>query len=147
MARSIAEDLFFGLEQWPGYMVDLFVLKHIGEYSYSDRNKICLFFWGNGAQIETMFTLSELLAPHAKLKSLEDTRQFEQSRRKCEGLFKTYSNERFNPQYASRYYYFNLIERRMLFIDNKPRHFGQRQEDHHMDRGGLWYGSVNRNNR
>lgn len=144
LARSIAENIFFSLEQWPGYMVDMFVLKHVGQYSYSDRNKICLFFYGNGAQIETMFTLSELLAPHARLLSYEDKQQHEQSRQKCEGLFQTYSKERFNPNYTERYYYYSLMERRMLYLDHKPRHFGKRQEDPRMDRVGLSFGSKNK---
>lgn len=139
LAQNIVEDLFFNLDQWPSYMVDLFVTKHIGQYSYSDRNKICLFFWGNGARITTLFTFSELLAPRAKLTNTELTNQYNQSLKKCEGLFATYDKERFNPQYSQRYYYYNMIERRMLYIDNRPRHYGIRQEDPMMDRLGIWY--------
>lgn len=139
LAQNIVEDLFFSLEQWPSYMVDLFVTKHVGQYSYSDRNKICLFFWGNGARITTLFTLSELLAPHAKLTNTDLTNQYNQSAKKCEGLFATYDKEKFNPQYSRRYYYYNMIERRMLYLDNRPRHYGIRQEDPMMDRLGIWY--------
>lgn len=63
MANIYASELFFPLESWPTYMVELFVLNNVAMYSYAMRNKICLFFWGNGGTIDKLFTMSELFAP------------------------------------------------------------------------------------
>lgn len=131
-------EMFFPLKSWPPYMVELFVLKNIAMFTYSDRNKICLFFWGNGATIETLFTVSKLYAPRLDLRTQEQQRQYSESTRKCEGLFKTYNENKFNPAYATRYYYYSLMENRMLYLDGRARHFGQRQEDPILDQVEAW---------
>lgn len=117
-------DQFFSFEKWPNYMVELFVLNNVAMYTYTMRNKICLFFFGNGAKIDVMFTLSEFFAP--PMTAIQQ-RDYNQSYRKCIGLFRTYAEQRTNPAYSQRYYYYNMIERRMLFLDGVPRHYGQRQ--------------------
>lgn len=126
LARPYLQENFFAFENWPSYMVELFILNNIAMYSYSLRNKICLFFWGNGASIEIMITLSEFFAPPLKLVTSEQNRQYNESLRKCHGLFATYNKEKFNPAYSQKYYYYNMYENRMLFIDGQPRHYGQR---------------------
>lgn len=138
LAQSYLNEYFFNFEQWPSYMVELFILNNISMYTYSTRDKICLFFWGNGATIDVMMALSEFFAPPIKCSADEDRRQFESSSRKCEGLFATYRNARFNPAYFERYYYYNIIEGRMLYIDGRPRHYGHRQEDAVMDALPQW---------
>lgn len=103
-------------------------------YSYGMRNKICLFFWGNGATIGIMTTLSKFFAPPVN----ENDPQYIQSLRKCHGLFATYRNERLNPAYAQRYYYYNMLEKRMLYLDGQARHRGQRQSDGVSDALPIW---------
>lgn len=122
------EDTFWKFEDWPAYMVELFVLNNVSMYSYRNRNKISLFFWGNGATVNTMFQLSEIYAPRISLLSYQNQRDFSQSKKKCIDLFKTYSEQLFNPNYSMNYYYYNLTEKRMLYIDNNQRHHGTRQE-------------------
>lgn len=119
---SIASDIFFPLNAWPSYMVEIFVITNIASYSYNQRNKICLFFWGNGSTIEQMFTLSEMYAPRIIQNTREDRHQYESSKRKCFGLFNTYNENKNNPAYSERYYFYSLIERRMMYINGTPRH-------------------------
>lgn len=138
LAIRYLNEYFYAFEQWPTYIVELFVLNNISMYTYSTRNKICLFFWGNGATIDIMTTLSEFFAPPIKCSTDEEHRQYQESSRKCEGLFTTYRNERLNPAYYERYYYYNITERRMLYIDGRPRHYGHRQEDANMDAVPEW---------
>lgn len=118
------EDMFFSFENWPAYMVNLFVQIN----SYAMRKKICLFFWGNGSPIDTMLNLSLHYAPRINLRTHEEITQYAQSKRKCYGLFKSYSENRFNANYNENYYYYDIIQKKMLYIDGKPRHFGRRQE-------------------
>lgn len=145
LGRSYLNEHFFCFEQWPSYMVELFILNNIAMYTYSARNKICLFFWGNGATLDVMMTLSELFAPPINRSTDADRRRFHESIRKCEGLFETYRNNCLNPAYSQRYYYYNMIERKMLYIDGRPRHHGRRQEDVNMDAVPEW--ARIRNNR
>lgn len=126
LAREIASTMFFSLESWPSYMVELFVLNNIANYTYSMRNKICLFFWGNGGTVEDMFTLSELFAPKIA-NTYEQQRALNENQRKCIGLFQTYNEQRSNPHYGGNYYFYSMIENRMLFIDGSARHFGKKQ--------------------
>lgn len=126
-AKTFLLDRFFAFENWPPYMVELFILNNVAMYSYSDRNKICLFFWGNGATLEDMFTLSEFFAPSTRHLNHEQKSKYNESKRKCIGLFKTYGEQKYNPSYAQRYYFYSMYERRMLFIDSTPRHYGRRQ--------------------
>lgn len=135
IARVYLEDHFYAFTMWPEYMVNLFVTKNIQNYSYSDRNKICLFFWGNGATFEVMETISHYFAPPPTMITAENV----SSRNKCRALFNTYTQQRLNPAYAQRYYYFNIHEGRMLFIDGRPRHYGHRQENTVRDRFPSWY--------
>lgn len=114
---------------WPPYMTELFVMYNIASYSYQNRNKICLFFWANGATYEVMSTLSEFFAPPERLLTGALRRDAQSSHRKCVDLFKTYKKERHNPRYSRKYYYYSMIEGRMLFLDNTPRHYGQRQSN------------------
>lgn len=72
-------------------MVELFMLNNIAMYTYSMRNKICLFFWGNGAKADEMFTLSEFFAP--PITAIQQ-RDYNESYRKCLGLFRTYREQR-----------------------------------------------------
>lgn len=137
-ADLYAAELFFPLSSWPGFMVELFVLNNIAKYSYSMRNKICLFFWGNGGTLEKLNTLSEIYSPKLELKTQEQKRQYSESWRKCEGLFKTYSEQSLNPANSERYYYFSLMENRMLYMDGRPRHFGHRQSDSESNRMPAW---------
>lgn len=130
IARKYLENYFFGFEQWPPYMTELFVTNNISNYSYAMRNKICIFFWGNGAQFETMWVLSQYYAPRETLRTLYQQRKSEESCRKCKGLFKTYAEQKYNPLYAERYYFYSMIENRMLFLDGKPRFNGERREDY-----------------
>lgn len=125
LARPYLQEYFFSFESWPTYILELFIKNNIAEYSYVTRNKICLFFYGNGASLEIMQTLSEFFAPCIKECQI---RAFDESLRKCRGLFNTYIKERYNPAYTQRYYYYNMIENRMLFLDGTPRHYGQRKE-------------------
>lgn len=138
LANIYASELFFPLESWPAYMVEMFVLNNVAMYTYTMRNKICLFFWGNGATIDQLFSLSELFAPRVQMITHEQQQQFEGSRRKCEMLFETYNKEKMNPVFCSKYYYYNLMENRMLYMDGRARHFGQRQEDAELDKLPLW---------
>lgn len=48
IGRIYLENRFYRFNMWPNYMVDLFLSTNIQNYSYVKRNKICLFFWGNG---------------------------------------------------------------------------------------------------
>lgn len=124
---EIASDIFYPLREWPSYLVELFVLNNVAMYTYSQRNKICLFFWGNGATIEQMFTLSRMYSPPVKQTTYEERYQYDSSKRKCIGLFNTYVENRTNPQYAEKYYFYSMIEKRMLYIDGKARRYGARQ--------------------
>lgn len=126
MIDSTANDIFFPLQSWPTYMVEIFVLNNIAMYSYNNRNKICLFFWGNGAMIDQMFMLSSLFAPRIQQITREEQYQHESSKRKCIGLFSTYNENKNNPAYAETYYFYSMIEKRMLYIDGTPRHHGVR---------------------
>lgn len=137
-ADLYAAEMFFPLTSWPDYMVELFVLSNIANYSYSTRNKICLFFWGNGGTLEILNTFSGIYAPKLELATQEQQRQYNESWRKCEGLFKTYTEQCLNPAYFERYYYYSLMENRMLYIDGRPRHFGRRQEDSGFDPMPAW---------
>lgn len=139
LARIYLEDSFYRFEQWPAYMVELFVLNSIQNYSYAMRNKICLFFWGNGATYEIMSKLSTFYAPKALLRTREEQYQFNASHRKCEDLFKTYREQLHNPSYSGKYYYYNIHTGRMLYIDNRPRHYGIRQEEPYLDRFPSWF--------
>lgn len=134
LARAYLEDQFYTFEQWPSYMVELFILNGIHSYTYAMRNKICLFFWGNGGTSEIMFTLSSFYAPKVSFRTREEQHQCNESHRKCEGLFKTYKDQLHNPNYSGRYYYYNINAGRMLYMDNRPRHYGTRQEEPHLDR-------------
>lgn len=124
-AKPYLEDQFYSFEKWPPYMVELFILNNISSYSYSLRNKICLFFFGNGAKFEVMFTLIAFFAPTDNISSSE----YKSSYQKCVGLFKTYESEKYNPAYSSRYYYYNMIENRMLYLDGVQRHYGLRHSE------------------
>lgn len=139
MARDYLQNYFFSFEDWPCYMVELFVLNSIAMYSYNMRNKICLFFWGNGATIDIMFTLSEFFAPPVKMITHVQQNQYNESVRKCQGLFETYERERMNPAYSQRYYFYSLYENKMLYIDGRARHYGRRQEDSVLDGFPIWY--------
>lgn len=144
LARSYAAEIFFPLEDWPAYMVELFVLNDIASYSYVTRNKICLFFWGNGSTIKNLFALSEMFAPKVPRKTHEQQKQFEESTRKCIGLFETYEEQKMNPNYSQKYYYYSLMENRMLYMDGRPRHFAKRQEDPRLDLWPAWAPQVKR---
>lgn len=128
IARVYLENHFFKLELWPSYMIKLFIQNNIAQYSYIVRNKIYLFFWGNGGTYEIMLNISSFYAPRVVLRTREEIYQFNESCRKCLLLFDTYSAQLNNPNYARSYYYYSIIGRRMLFLDGTPRHFGERQE-------------------
>lgn len=145
LARSYLNEHFFAFEQWPPYMVELFILNNILMYTYSTRNKVCLFFWGNGATLDEMMTCSEFFAPPINRATDQERRQYLESSRKCEGLFQTYHNARFNPDYSQRYYYYSIMDGKMLYIDGRSRHYGRRQEDERMDAIPEW--TRIRNNR
>lgn len=98
IAQTYLEDMFFNFEAWPFYMAELFVGKNIADFSYSVRNKICLFFWGNGGTYEIMYALNMFFGPRASLKKPEEQYQFENSCRKARDLFKTYSEQCHNPK-------------------------------------------------
>lgn len=137
--RTYLSEYFFTFDQWPEYMFDLFTSTNIQDYSYVNRNKICVFFWGNGGTFEIMSDLSHFFSPPPRATTAADRRQNESSRRKCMQLFSTYNDQRFNPNYARRYYFYSMIQRRMLFIDGQPRHYGQRQENGLLNRFPAWY--------
>lgn len=126
IARLYMENHFYIFEKWPAYITNIFVSKNIAEYNYRDRNKICLFFFGNGATFDLMTNLSEFFANRPKLNQRQ---KYEIKYRKCEYLFRIYSTQRHNPNYSERYYYYSIHENRMLYLDGMPRHFGQRQEN------------------
>lgn len=139
IGRTYLNEYFFSFDQWPQYMFDLFTSNNIQNYSYRDRNKICIFFWGNGGEFQIMANLCQFFAPPPRLTTANDHRANESSRRKCVELFNTYNQQRFNPNYSRRYYYYSMVERRMLYIDGQPRHYGQRQENGLLNRFPAWY--------
>lgn len=59
----------------------------------------------------------------------EQQRQYNESARKCSGLFETYVREKNNPAYAERYYFYSLYKNCMIYIDGTPRHHGKRQAE------------------
>lgn len=85
-----------------------------------------------------MNTFSEIYSPKLELRTQEQQRQYNESWRKCEGLFKTYSEQSLNPAYSEKYYYYSLMENRMLYIDGRPRHFGKRVQDPQTGRLPAW---------
>lgn len=129
LAKAYIDNMFYSFASWPTYMKEVFVLTHIMHYNYATRNKICLFFWGNGATCEIMFNLSFFFGPQINIRNYEDAKADERSRKKCVGLFKTYSKELHNPQYNQRYYYFNIHIGCMLYIDGTPRRNGRRTNE------------------
>lgn len=126
-AKYYSENMFYKFELWPKYLRDLFVTHSIQNYTYSMRNKICIFFWGNGGTYEIMSTLSEYFAPRLSTNTYKERREYTSSHYKCQQLFKTYSEQLHNPNYYERYYYYNIHQGRMLYMDNVPRCYGQRQ--------------------
>lgn len=125
-AKMYLVDSFYEFEHWPAYMKSLFVINNIQNYSYVMRNKICLFFWGNGATYEVMCNLCIFFSTKPTLKTERDRKKNECSHRKCRDLFRTYEQQKFNPAYSEKYYFYSMNECRMLYIDGTPRHFGQR---------------------
>lgn len=125
-AQAFLDDFFYNFEFWPPYMVDLFVLNSIAMYSYSMRNKICLFFFGNGGNYDIFFKLSQYFAIKSSIDSYDKYRDYQRSRRKAEDLFKTYSREINNPDYARQYYFYSIEDKLMMYLDNTPRRNGGR---------------------
>lgn len=137
-AKYYSENFFYKFEMWPKYLKDMFVSNSIQKYTYAMRNKICLFFWGNGGTYEIMKGLSEYFSPQSSLKTYNERREYSSSHHKCQQLFKTYSEQLHNPNYCERYYYYNIHRGCMLYMDNVPRVYGQRQRrNEHMPPS--WY--------
>lgn len=139
IARTYLEDKFYTFENWPPYMTELFVLNNIQNYSYTMRNKICLFFWGNGSTYDVMSNLSDFYSQPPVLRTREEIHHNTESHRKCVNLFKSYSENLHNANYSRHYYFYNIHQNRMLYIDNRPRHYGVRQEETHLDRLPRWF--------
>lgn len=61
-ARIYLENHFYGFNMSSGYMVNLFISTNIQNYSYTARNRICLFFQGTGATYEIMVDIRSFFA-------------------------------------------------------------------------------------
>lgn len=138
IAGAYLADSFYAFDLWPNYIKLLFVSNNIQNYNYVTRNKLCLFFWGNGASYEVMCNLSYFFAPKTSTKTYAEIKKNDLSHKKCLGLYKTYTEQQYNPQYSHRYYYYNILQKRMLFIDGTPRHFGKRVTGH-QNYAPRWY--------
>ena len=101
VARTYINTFFFNFSMWPIYIKEIFVRTHIINYSYTTRNKIYLFFWGNGATCDIMFCLSEFFGPKVHIKLLQQQKKLDTHQRKCLGLFRTYTEQKYNSQWNS----------------------------------------------
>lgn len=136
IAKNYLNNHFFCFELWPPYLVELFVRNCIADFSYVLRNKICIFFWGNGATFETMQVLSSYYSIQTKK---QDLRSYEKSCHKCVALFKMYTDKRFDYDFSHKYYYYNVNKQIMVYVDGTVRSVGERQENSYYNNFPIWY--------
>lgn len=126
LARVYIENYFYQFEKWPYYITEIFVMKNIANWSYKDRNKICIFFFGNGGTLDIMTNISHFYSPTV-IRVMQ--KRYDIKYKKCTDLFMTYQRNLYNPAYAERYYYYSIEDKLMLYLDQTPRRNGQRVEN------------------